>query len=51
MPLWLTILFAPLAFLECLVVALFVMLAPTPLIPENWASAPTAPPAVDIDPV
>ncbi|MFF4012070.1 hypothetical protein [Streptomyces sp. NPDC001717] len=39
-PLWLTIWFAPLAFFECVVAALFTTRMPAPLIPENWTARP-----------
>ncbi|MFE2169251.1 hypothetical protein ACFXB3_30010 [Streptomyces sp. NPDC059447] len=39
-PLWLSIWFAPPAFFERVVAALFTARVPAPLIPENWTAHP-----------
>ncbi|MFD8635939.1 hypothetical protein [Streptomyces sp. NPDC059533] len=39
-PLWLSIRFAPPAFFECVVAALFTARMPAPLVPENWTAEP-----------
>ncbi|MBT2488321.1 hypothetical protein J7E96_07245 [Streptomyces sp. ISL-96] len=39
-PLWITILLAPVALVESLVAVLFAWLMPAPLIPENWEGLP-----------